>query len=128
MFLGLRSLIHPTSDLATSKNFFTAMLGQEPYFDQPGYVGYNVGGFELGIWPPGDPALGPVAYWGVVDINAALAHVLSIGATARGEIVDVGEATKMIEVASPTGDVFGLIENPNFRAAELPTDLTGPGR
>jgi predicted enzyme related to lactoylglutathione lyase len=128
MFLGLRSLIHPTSDLVASKAFYTAMLGHEPYFDQPGYVGYNVGGYELGIWPPGDPSIGPVAYWGVANIDLALAHVLSIGAIARGEITDVGESIRMIEVESPTGDVFGLIENPNFVAAAVAPDPTGPGR
>jgi predicted enzyme related to lactoylglutathione lyase len=128
MFLGLRSLIHPAPNLAEAKVFYTAMLGKEPYFDEPYYVGYSVGGFELGLWPAGDPAVGPVAYWGVTNIDVALAHVVSIGGTARGEIVDVGETIRMIEVASPTGDIFGLIENPNFAADAPPETFDGPGR
>ncbi len=128
MFLGLRSLIHPTPSLAEAKAFYSALLGNEPYFDEPFYVGYNVGGFELGLWPAGDPAVGPVAYWGVTNIDVALAHVVSIGGTARGEIVDVGESIRMIEVASPSGDIFGLIENPNFVADSPPAVFNGPGR
>jgi predicted enzyme related to lactoylglutathione lyase len=128
MFLGLRSLIHPAPNLTEAKAFYTAMLGKEPYFDEPFYVGYLVGGFELGLWPAGDPSIGPVAYWGVTNIEVALAHVVSIGGTARGEIVDVGESTRMIEVASPSGDIFGLIENPNFVTDVLPETLDGPGR
>jgi predicted enzyme related to lactoylglutathione lyase len=128
MFLGLRSLIHPAPDLSAAKAFYTAMLGKEPYFDEPFYVGYSVGGFELGLWPDGDPAVGPVAYWGVTDIDAALAHVVRLGAVPRGEISDVGEATRMVDVTSPTGDIFGLIENPHFAADAPPATYDGPGR
>jgi predicted enzyme related to lactoylglutathione lyase len=128
MFLGLRSLIHPTSDLAASKAFYRAMLGKEPYFDEPFYVGFSVGGFELGLWPAGDPELGPVAYWGVDNIDEALAELVRLGSTPRGAITDVGESTRMIEVRTPTGDVFGLIENPDFVADPLPPTFAGPGR
>lgn len=128
MFLGLRSLIHPAPDLDAAKVFYTSMLGKEPYFDEPFYVGYSVGGFELGLWPGGDPAVGPVAYWGVDNIDKALEHVLALGATAVGEIEDVGEAIRMVRIAPPTGGVFGLIENPNFVADSAPPALTGPGR
>lgn len=128
MFLGLRSLIHPTSDLAASKAFYTQMLGKGPYYDEPAYVGFHVGGFELGLWPAGDPALGPVAYWGVDNIDTALSELLALGATALGNIEDVGEATRMIQVRAPMGEVFGLIENPNFIADAPPTSYNGPGR
>lgn len=128
MFLGLRSLIHPAPDLDAAKDFFTAMLGHEPYFDEPFYVGYSVGGFELGLSPDADPAVGPVAYWGVADIDAALAHVVSCGASARGDINDVGNGIRMVEVASPADGVFGLIENPNFVADPAAHDGDGPGR
>lgn len=128
MFLGLRSLIHPAPDLPAAKAFFTAMLGREPYFDQPFYVGYDVGGFELGLWPDGDPPLGPTTYWGVTDLDAALAHVVSLGATARGDIAEPGDGIRMVDVTAPTGDVFGLMENPVFVAAPPPATYDGPGR
>ena len=48
----------------------------DPYFDQPFYVGFRVGGFELGLDPDlGDGAPGPggsTAYWGVEDIGLGL--------------------------------------------------------
>lgn len=128
MFLGLRSLIHPAPDLAASKAFFTSLLGVEPYFDEPFYVGYDVGGFELGLWPDGDPALGPTTYWGVDDLDTALAHARSIGATPRNEIAEVGQGIRMIDLVAPTGEVFGLIENPVFVARPAPTTYAGPGR
>jgi predicted enzyme related to lactoylglutathione lyase len=128
MFLGLRSLIYPTADLAASKSFYTTMLGKPPYFDQPFYVGFDVGGYELGLWPAGDLAVGPVAYWGVDNIDAALAELLNIGGAAQGEIEDVGESIRMIQVSSPMGDIFGLIENPNFVAETPPATFNGPGR
>jgi predicted enzyme related to lactoylglutathione lyase len=128
MFLGLRSLIHPAPDLAASKAFFTEMLGRPPYFDEPFYVGYDVGGFELGLWPAGDPAIGAVTYWGVDDIDAELARLESIGATRRGEIADVGQQIRMVDLTGPAGEIFGLIENPNFVPAEPPPSYAGPGR
>lgn len=128
MILGLRSLIYPAPDLAAQKTWFTAALGVEPYFDEPFYVGYSVGGYELGLWPAGDPAVGPVAYWGVTDIEAELARLVALGAVAQGEITDVGEATRMVDLVTPTGDRIGLIENPNFVADPAPTSHDGPGR
>jgi predicted enzyme related to lactoylglutathione lyase len=128
MFLGLRSLIHPTADLTVSKAFYTAMLGKEPYFDEPFYVGYNVGGYELGLWPGGDPTTAPIAYWGVDNIEEALAHVTTLGATALEDIEDVGQSIRMVRVTALTGQVFGLIENPNFVADPPPTSFQGPGR
>jgi catechol 2,3-dioxygenase-like lactoylglutathione lyase family enzyme len=128
MFLGLRSIIHPAPDLAAAKAFYTAMLGKEPYFDEPFYVGYSVGGFELGLWPDGDPAVGPITYWGVTDIDAGLADLVRLGAVARGDISDVGDGIRMVDVTAPTGDVFGLIENPNFIADAPPATYDGPGR
>lgn len=128
MFLGLRSLIHPAPDLAASRAFFVALLGIEPYFDEPFYVGFDVGGFELGLWPAGDPASGPATYWGVDDLDAALAHAQSVGATAVGEISEVGQGIRMVDLLAPTGEAFGLIENPVFVARPAPESYAGPGR
>lgn len=128
MFLGLRSLIHPAPDLAASRAFFVALLGIEPYFDERFYVGFDVGGFELGLWPAGDPASGPATYWGVDDLDAALAHAQSVGATAVGEISEVGQGIRMVDLLAPTGEAFGLIENPVFVARPAPESYAGPGR
>ena len=128
MFLGLRSLIYPAPDLAALKAVFTAILGKEPYFDEPFYVGFNVGGYELGLWPGGDPADGPGTYWGVDNIDTALASLVALGAAPRRDISEVGEGIRMVDVTLPTGEVFGIIENPVFVAGPTPAIHSGPGR
>jgi len=62
MFLGLRTAIYPAADLNASKAWFSNLLGVEPYFDEPFYVGFNVGGYELGLVPhKGDGSDEPVS-------------------------------------------------------------------
>jgi len=51
MLLGLRTAIYRIPDLAEGKRWYTKVLGFAPYFDEPFYVGYNVGGYELGLLP-----------------------------------------------------------------------------
>ena len=111
----MRTVLYPTPDLARGKTFYTQMLGKEPYFDQPFYVGYEVGGFELGLLPdatPGQP--GSVAYWGVPDAGAELARLIEIGAELRDDVQEVGEGIKVAAVLDPFGNVFEIIENPQF--------------
>jgi catechol 2,3-dioxygenase-like lactoylglutathione lyase family enzyme len=120
MFLGLRSLIYPAPDLAAAKDWYTRVLGIEPYFDEPFYVGYDVGGYELGLHPGGDPAAGPKTYWGVADIETAHAQLIGAGATPLDPIAEVGEGIKMAAVLDPAGYVLGVIENPHFSTGETP--------
>src|SRR4051794_5768206 len=112
---GLRTAIYHVPDLAKAKAWYTQVLEQEPYFDQPFYVGYSVGGFELGLLPGGTPGPGgTVAYWGVPDAAAAVKRLEGLGATIREPLQDVGEGIRIGAVADPFGNTFGLIENPNF--------------
>src|SRR4029453_18538455 len=93
-FLGLRTAIYHTPDLAKAKEWYSKILGIEPYFDQPFYVGFNVGGYELGLDPnPFSPsgAGGVVVYWGVSNADAALKHLLFLGATERTNVQGVGQ-------------------------------------
>ena len=114
MFIGLRTTIYPAPDLAVAKDWFTKVLGIEPYFDEPFYVGYQVGGFELGLDPDADPAVGPIAYWGVSDADASLAALVLAGATMRTPVTDVGDGIRVATVLQPIGSVLGIIENPHF--------------
>ena len=120
-FLGLRTVIVPAPDLAAVKAWYTAVLGIAPYFDQPFYVGFNVGGFELGLDPnaapvsASRPASGPVAYWGVPDAAAALARLVSLGAVEVSGVQDVGEGIRVAQVTDPFGNPIGIIENPHFK-------------
>jgi predicted enzyme related to lactoylglutathione lyase len=112
---GLRTVLYHVSDLTQAKAWYNQVLEREPYFDQPFYVGYSVGGFELGLVPDGTPGPGgTVAYWGVADADLALQRLLQRGATPREPLQDVGEGIRVATVADPFGNTFGIIENPHF--------------
>jgi predicted enzyme related to lactoylglutathione lyase len=117
--LGLRTVKYSAQDLAAAKAWYQDVTGIAPYFDEPFYVGFNIGGFELGIVP--DSAAGAaraesgVAYWGVPNADSAYARLLSLGATAHEPIQDVGEGIRIGAVHDPFGNVLGVIENPHFR-------------
>lgn len=117
MILGLRTCIfHVGSEnFEAAKAWYTRFAGAAPYFDQPFYVGFNVGGFELGLQPEGAPGPGGVvAYWGTADVGAELSRVVGLGATIVAPVQDVGEGIKVATVADPFGNRIGLIENPHF--------------
>jgi predicted enzyme related to lactoylglutathione lyase len=120
MILGLRTIAYHVSDLTAAKAWYTTVVGHGPYFDQPFYVGFNVGGFELGLIPDGTPgAGGTVAYWGVLDATAEAERLIELGAKARGSVQDVGEGIRTAEFDDPFGNVFGIIENPHFKPNEV---------
>jgi catechol 2,3-dioxygenase-like lactoylglutathione lyase family enzyme len=112
---GLRTLIYPVADLDAAKAWWTELLGAGPYFDEPFYVGYEVGGYELGLLPDGDPADGALVYWGVPDVSAAVAAALAAGATHVAES-NPGDDIVTATVRSPQGSIVGFIYNPHFRA------------
>ncbi len=114
MLQGLRSAIYPVIDLERSRRWYRDLLGVAPYYDTDRYVGFEVGGYELGLFPGGDPGRCDV-YWGVADIEAALATLLAAGATEHQAIHDVGDGIRMASVIEPGGAPLGIIENPHFR-------------
>jgi predicted enzyme related to lactoylglutathione lyase len=120
MLLGLRTAIYPAPDLARAKAFYRDLLGVEPYFDQPFYVGFTVGGFELGLLPDGQPgAAGPQPLWGVSNADSAYQRLLALGATALEPVHDVGEGIRVAAVLDPFGNRLGIIENPHFDLAAV---------
>jgi len=133
MLQGLRSQIYQVADLEAAKAWYTHLLGTPPYFDEPFYVGFDVGGYELGLQPGGDPDAGQAkeaaTYWGVPDAGAAHAHLLALGATEYQPVQDVGGGIKLGAVRDPQGGILGVIENPHFVAAHTlaKPDGTGPG-
>jgi predicted enzyme related to lactoylglutathione lyase len=118
-FQGLRTVIYHAFDLGKAKAWYAKVLGIEPYYDQPFYVGFNVGGYELGLDP--DPSSTPggnggsVAYWGVADAAAAFRRLIELGATERSAVQEVGEGIRVATVFDPFGNIFGIIENPHFK-------------
>ena len=120
MILGLRTAIYPAPDLQQAKAWYSELLGQSPYFDQPFYVGFSVGGFELGLLPEATPStLGPQPLWGVQNAAATYARLIELGATPLEPVTEVGEGIKVAAVTDPFGNRFGIIENPHFNAADV---------
>jgi predicted enzyme related to lactoylglutathione lyase len=118
MILGLRTVIYQVGDLDRAKAWYREAFESEPYFDEPFYVGFNIGGYELGLDPdPSERSTGPggaVAYWGVDAIESALVRFIGVGATVISPIRDVGAGIRVATVADPFGNPIGLIENPHF--------------
>lgn len=118
MLKGLRTVIYHVVDLSKGKEWYSNLLGIKPYFDEPFYVGFNVGGFELGLDPDMEGVTrgnSAVAYWGVDDASAAFEKALELGAKKESEPRDVGGGIVVAAVSDPFGNVIGLIENPNFK-------------
>jgi predicted enzyme related to lactoylglutathione lyase len=116
MIQGLRTAIYPTPDLERGKEWYGRVLGVAPYFDEPFYVGFSVGGFELGLLPDGTPgAAGVQVYWGTPDAAAELGRLVSLGAEVHEPVKDVGDGIKVATVRDPFGNLFGIIENPHFK-------------
>jgi predicted enzyme related to lactoylglutathione lyase len=121
MFQGLRTVIYHVGDLEKAKEWYAKALKIKPYFDQPFYVGFNVGGYELGL----DPDMGGVkqgsagvTYWGVPDAKAAFQKLLELGATSHSPVQEVGDDIRVATVTDPFGNVLGIIENPKFTAKD----------
>lgn len=120
MLLGLRTAIYPVEDLARAKLWYGQVLGGKPYFDEPFYVGFSVGGFELGLLPNGTPGTaGPQPLWGVADARAEWERLLALGATELEPVTEVGEGIKVAAVTDPFGNRLGIIENPHFKLADV---------
>lgn len=121
MLRGLRTVVYKVKDLNAAKQWYAEVLGFGPYFDKPFYVGFNVGGFELGLDPDADAmVLGTNvgAYWGVDDCHKAFAKLIEKGASVHSAPQEVGGGIIVATVLDPFGNVFGVIENPHFKASE----------
>ncbi|MEP6757080.1 MAG: VOC family protein [Chthonomonadales bacterium] len=120
MILGLRTVSYPTPDIVAGKNWYAKVLGIQPYFDEPFYVGFEVGGFELGLVPDGVTGIdGAGALWGVENADAELARLVELGAEVLEPVTDVGDGIKVASVKDPFGNRFGIIENPHFDLAKV---------
>jgi catechol 2,3-dioxygenase-like lactoylglutathione lyase family enzyme len=113
--LGLRTVIYPAQDLAAAKTWWSHLLGEGPYFDEAFYVGFNVGGYELGLLPDADPADGALTYWGVDDVPSAVSAAIADGAFEHAGASEVGDGIVTASVRTPDGSIVGFIFNPHFK-------------
>ena len=110
---GIKTVLHPVSDLTKAKEVYTALLGVAPQTDGPYYVGFDVEGQHIGLLPAGGPQAmtSPVAYWHVTDIEAKLAEVTAAGANVKEPAHDVGGGRLVASFTDPDGNVLGLVQD-----------------
>ncbi|MCD2190718.1 VOC family protein [Actinomycetospora soli] len=108
---GIRTVLHPVSDLEKAKPLYTALLGAGPTANSPYYVGYDVAGQHIGL-VPNSGMTGPVAYWHVDDIEATLADLTAAGAVVTQPVKDVGGGRLTATVTDADGNVLGLLSDP----------------
>ena len=110
---GIKTVLHPVTDLEKAKAVYSALLGIQPQTDGSYYVGYEAEGQQIGLVPGGGPQgmTSPVAYWHVDDIEAKLAEVTAAGATLKEPVRDVGGGRLVATVTDPDGNVLGLTQD-----------------
>jgi len=115
---GLRTTIYFVNDIKEATKWYSNLLETKPYFEEECYVGFNIGGYELGLSPQADDyekKASVIAYWGVEDMNVNFAKIEKSGAKVNEEIMDVGEGILMASFFDPWGNIFGIIYNPHFK-------------
>ncbi len=117
--LGLRTTIYYVGDIEKAKTWYTMAFQTPPYFDEPFYVGFNIGGYELGLQPGentgAEKAMGVVSYWGVNDTVKEYQRILDLGASEHEKPTNVGGELMVASLKDPWGNLIGLIYNPSFK-------------
>jgi predicted enzyme related to lactoylglutathione lyase len=110
---GIKTVLHPVSDVEKAKAVYTALLGVEPQTDSAYYVGFDVEGQQIGLVPGGGQQgmTSPIAYWHVADIEAKLAEVTAAGATVKEPSHDVGGGRLVATFTDLDANVLGLIQD-----------------
>jgi len=117
-FLGLRTTIYKVSDLIVAKQWYANAFEIKPYFDEPFYIGFNIGGFELGLLPDKNNTVkgeNVLTYWGVDDIRKVYEKLIQLGATSHEKPTNVGGELMVATVKDPWNNIIGIIYNPKFK-------------
>lgn len=121
-YLGLRTVVYKVADLQKAKEWYSKAFGIKAYFDEVFYVGFNIGGYELGLLPEDKPIKDKpesvIAYWGVEDIQSVFEQLLNTGATVHEQPMNVGGDLMVASVIDPWGNCIGIIYNPAFKLAD----------
>ena len=122
-FLGLRTTAYSVPDIKAAKEWYSNAFQTEPYFDEDFYVGFSIGGYELGLFPQEQqPESGKIenvlSYWGVIDVEETYQYLIGMGATEGDTPRDVGDGIIIAHVFDPWGNAVGLIYNPHFKLPE----------
>lgn len=112
---GVTTILYPVTDPAKAKDLFSALLETEPMADQPYYVGWQVGGQNIGLVPNGhrQGMTGAAGYYEVADIAAAIDRLTSLGAAVVQEPKDVGGGMTRALLRDHDGNMIGLMHTPS---------------
>jgi predicted enzyme related to lactoylglutathione lyase len=117
--LGLRTTIYKVGNIDNAKDWYSKAFGVAPYFDEPFYVGFNIGGYELGLQPEEQTGIekadSVLSYWGVNNIEEAFNHFLKLGAVEHEKPQNVGGEIMVATVKDPWKNIIGFIYNPEFK-------------
>jgi predicted enzyme related to lactoylglutathione lyase len=128
MLRGFATISYWADDVAAARDWYSELLGIEPYFVRPeqgppAYVEFRVGDYqdELGIIdrrfaPPGT-AEGPggaVMHWHVDDVPATFDRLLSLGAREYQPITPREAGWVTASVVDPFGNILGVVYNPHY--------------
>lgn len=113
--LGLRTLIYPSDNLETDTAWWSGVLGYAPYFNESFYVGFDVGGYELGLDPNADMSDGPRTYFGVDDVAEAVDYFMKQNCYVHEAPIETGGGIIVATVKKSNGQLLGLIYNPHFK-------------
>lgn len=104
-------VVIPVRDLDAAKKLYASWLGTEPHTDTPYYVGYNVGGVEIGLNPNGHTTgmTGPTPVASVEDLDATREELLAGGATEVSPPTPAGPGQRVCILADADGNPIGLI-------------------
>jgi lactoylglutathione lyase len=120
--LGLRTTIYKVGNIDNAKEWYSKAFGVKPYFDEPFYVGFNIGGYELGLQPEEEievtKAESVLSYWGVNNVDEAFSHLLQLGATEHEKPQNVGGEIIVATVKDPWENIIGFIYNPEFKLSK----------
>jgi predicted enzyme related to lactoylglutathione lyase len=128
MLRGLTTVTYLADDVAAAVDWYTGLLGVEPYFSRPvegrpAYAEFRVGDYqhELGLLdrrfaPPSRPDKpgGAVVYWHVDDVQASFSRLLALGATAHEDPVERGPGFVTASVIDPFGNLLGVMYNQHY--------------
>jgi len=118
--LWLRSHIIQAHDIKEVANWYEKVLEKKPYFTADQYIGFDAGGFELGIFKRESDYIqlgnNVEVYWWVEDIDGEFQRLQDLWATAKESPIEVGWGIIMATVEDPFGNIFGIIYNPLFKS------------
>ncbi|MEV6430543.1 VOC family protein [Nocardia sp. NPDC051463] len=124
MLRGMATVTYWAEDFEGAKDWYTELLGVEPYFHVPGaYYEFRIGDYqhELGILnrqfaPEGAPTEpgGQVLYWAVDDLQAALDRLMELGAKEYQPVRTLTQGFAVASVVDPFGNVLGVMSNPHY--------------